>query len=77
MAFIKHLLHINASKEKVYEAPPPINGTANWWTKQATGESKAGGHLTAKITNNIFFRACHFFKNSLVITSNTQIQITI
>jgi uncharacterized protein YndB with AHSA1/START domain len=43
MSSIKHLLHINASKEKVFEALTTIKGHANWWTTQTTGDSKAGG----------------------------------
>ncbi len=43
MASIKHLFHINASKEKVYEALTTINGLSNWWTKQTTGDINVGG----------------------------------
>ena len=43
MASIKHLFHINASKEKVLEALTTIKGLANWWTTQTTSDSKAGG----------------------------------
>ena len=43
MYSIKHLFHINASKEKVLEALTTIKGLANWWTTQTTSDSKAGG----------------------------------
>ena len=43
MAAIKHLLHINASREKVYEALTTIAGLSKWWTKQTTGDTKIGG----------------------------------
>lgn len=43
MTVIKHLFHINASKEKVFEALTTISGLANWWTTQTTGDSKPGG----------------------------------
>jgi uncharacterized protein YndB with AHSA1/START domain len=51
MASIKHLLHVTASKEKVYEAISTINGLANWWTKQTTGESKVGGIIQFRFTD--------------------------
>jgi uncharacterized protein YndB with AHSA1/START domain len=43
MASIKHLFHINASKEKVYEAISTINGLSNWWTIKTSGDTKPGG----------------------------------
>jgi uncharacterized protein YndB with AHSA1/START domain len=42
MSSIKHLFHINAPKQKVYEAISTINGLSNWWTVQTSGESKPG-----------------------------------
>ena len=42
MISIKHLFHINASNEKVYEAITTINGLSNWWTKQTSGETNPG-----------------------------------
>lgn len=42
MASIKHLFHINASGENVYEALSTINGLANWWTIQTSGGSALG-----------------------------------
>lgn len=40
---IKHLFHINASKQKVFDAVSTIEGLSNWWTTQTTGEDKVGG----------------------------------
>lgn len=40
---IKHLFHIAASKEKVFEAISTIKGLSNWWTTQTTGNSDKGG----------------------------------
>ena len=34
MAEIKHLLHINASLTKVYQAITEEEGLKNWWTNQ-------------------------------------------
>ena len=45
MASIKHLFHINASREKVYEALTTINGLSGWWTVQTSGESKVDGTI--------------------------------
>lgn len=42
MASINHLFHINASKEKVFEALTTIKGLSNWWTNNITGNSKVG-----------------------------------
>ncbi|MCD6010967.1 MAG: activator of ATPase [Flavipsychrobacter sp.] len=40
---IKHLFHINASKEQVFKAISTIDGLANWWTSQTTGNAGQGG----------------------------------
>jgi uncharacterized protein YndB with AHSA1/START domain len=45
MYSIKHLFHINASKEKVFEAISTINGLANWWTIKTTGDDSLGGTI--------------------------------
>ncbi len=34
---IKHLFHIDAPKEKVFEAISTIEGLSNWWTTQTKG----------------------------------------
>ena len=43
MPAIKHLFHIAAPREKVYEAITTIDGLASWWTTQTSGESKPDG----------------------------------
>ena len=45
MYSIKHLFHINAPKEKVFEAISTINGLSNWWTTKTTGDDSIGGTL--------------------------------
>lgn len=40
---IKHLFHIDASPEKVYEAITTINGLQNWWTVETDGDPSLGG----------------------------------
>ena len=42
---IKHLFHINASKQKVFEAISTITGLSNWWTNQTTGNATVGGTI--------------------------------
>jgi uncharacterized protein YndB with AHSA1/START domain len=43
MPEIKHLLHINAPRQKVYDALTTINGLSHWWTTQTSGDTKPGG----------------------------------
>jgi uncharacterized protein YndB with AHSA1/START domain len=45
MADIKHLFHINAPREKVYQALSTVEGLAAWWTTQTSGKSEPGGIL--------------------------------
>ena len=45
MSEIKHLFHIAAPKEKVYEALTTIKGLAGWWTTQTTGDCMCGGTI--------------------------------
>ena len=40
---IKHFFHINASKQKVFEAISTIKGLSNWWTIETTGDSLING----------------------------------
>jgi uncharacterized protein YndB with AHSA1/START domain len=42
---IKHLFHINASREKVFEAISTINGLSNWWTTKTSGNAAVGGTI--------------------------------
>ena len=43
MASIKHLFHINVSKEKVFEVLTTIKGLSSWWTTKTSGDTKSGG----------------------------------
>ncbi len=43
MFVIKHLFHINASKETVFEALTTIDGLSNWWTNKVGGDTAVGG----------------------------------
>jgi uncharacterized protein YndB with AHSA1/START domain len=43
MSSIKHLFHINTSKEKVFEALTTTQGLSGWWTNKVSGDSKVGG----------------------------------
>ena len=43
MISIKHLFHINASTQKVFEAITTINGLSNWWTTNVNGDTNHGG----------------------------------
>ena len=40
---IKHLFHIDASREKFFEAISTIKGLANWWTTDTDGNAAIGG----------------------------------
>jgi uncharacterized protein YndB with AHSA1/START domain len=40
---IKHLFHIDAPKQKVFEAISTINGLSNWWTVKTSGSDSLGG----------------------------------
>ncbi|CAN5389995.1 SRPBCC domain-containing protein [soil metagenome] len=42
---IRQLYHINAPKQKVYEAITTIDGLKNWWTTQVEGSAETGGTL--------------------------------
>ena len=42
---VKHLFHINASREKVFEAISTIEGLSGWWTIKTTGSAAIGGIL--------------------------------
>lgn len=40
---IKHLFHIDAPKQKVFDAISTIEGLASWWTAQTSGSSIKDG----------------------------------
>ena len=46
MASIKHLYHISAPREKVYNEISTSEGVAKWWSIGASGENKTGAILT-------------------------------
>ncbi len=41
----KHLYHIDAPKDKVFNAISTIEGLANWWTVQTNGIASLGGEI--------------------------------
>jgi uncharacterized protein YndB with AHSA1/START domain len=43
MASIKHLFHINAPKEKVFETLTTIKGLSGWWTANTSGDTTLDG----------------------------------
>ena len=45
MANIIHRIGIKASAAKVYKAISTINGLANWWTEETTGDEKVEGKI--------------------------------
>ncbi|MFC2124897.1 SRPBCC domain-containing protein [Bacteroidota bacterium] len=53
MYAIKHLFHINASFEKVYDAITTIDGLKSWWTPQTTGSSEIGNVLEFRFGGTI------------------------
>jgi uncharacterized protein YndB with AHSA1/START domain len=42
---IKHLFHIDASRQHVFKAITTIEGLSNWWTVQTQGSSGLGEHI--------------------------------
>ena len=42
---IKHLFHIDASKESVFEAISTISGLSNWWTVKTSGSTALHGAI--------------------------------
>lgn len=52
MASIKHLFHINTSKEKVYEALTTIKGLSQWWTVQTSGSPEPGNIIEFRFGNS-------------------------
>ena len=49
---IKHLFHINASKEKVLKALTTIEGLANWWTTDTKGRAVLNGVIRFRFANS-------------------------
>lgn len=49
---IKHLFHIDANIEKVYEAITTIEGHRNWWTVQTEGDASLGGTIEFRFADH-------------------------
>jgi uncharacterized protein YndB with AHSA1/START domain len=49
---IKHLFHIQASKQKVFEAISTIEGLKNWWTVETAGNATVGGIISFRFAAN-------------------------
>ena len=47
MVDIIHRIGINAPAAKVYDALATVEGVAGWWTTDTTGDSRAGGKMSA------------------------------
>jgi uncharacterized protein YndB with AHSA1/START domain len=45
MSIIKHLLHINTSTEKVYQALTTLDGLSSWWTTETHGDTNLNGTI--------------------------------
>jgi len=66
---IKHLFHINAPKEKVFEALSTINGISNWWTKGTSGNASLEGHIKFKFGDmeGPEMKVIEYFKDKKII----------
>lgn len=42
---IKHLFHIDAPRQKVFDALSTIDGLSKWWTAQTSGDASKGGTI--------------------------------
>jgi len=51
MVDIIHRIGIKAPLADVYKALATVEGVANWWTKDTTGESKSGGTVQVLFRN--------------------------
>ena len=49
---ILHRVGIKTSPDKVYEALATPDGVAGWWTTETTGDSKAGGTIRCRFTDD-------------------------
>jgi uncharacterized protein YndB with AHSA1/START domain len=54
MYCIKHLYHIDASKEDVYNALTTIEGLSHWWTEQTSGDPNLDGVLEFRFGERYF-----------------------
>jgi len=51
MVDINHRVGIKAPVSDVYKALSTVEGVGAWWTKETTGESKAGGTVAVRFTS--------------------------
>ncbi|RLD29471.1 MAG: SRPBCC domain-containing protein [Bacteroidetes bacterium] len=56
MYSIKHLFHINASKEEVFKALTTIEGLTHWWTLQTYGNPEINGVLEFSFAKQQFIK---------------------
>jgi len=54
MYYIKHLYHINASKEEVFKALTTIEGLSQWWTNQTSGNPALDGIIEFRFGEQYF-----------------------
>jgi uncharacterized protein YndB with AHSA1/START domain len=67
MAAIKHLYHIQASKQEIFEAISTIEGLKNWWTADVTGDSQPGGIMAFRFNGGgVDFKVTELKENELV-----------
>jgi uncharacterized protein YndB with AHSA1/START domain len=48
---IVHRIGIKAPAQDVYAALASIDGLAGWWTRNTSGDSRPGGHITFRFHN--------------------------
>ncbi len=56
MAEIKHIFHINAPIEKVFEAITDVAGLQQWWTQDTKGSGEVGERLHFQFGNGGFIK---------------------
>lgn len=54
MTAIKHIFHINAKQELVFDAISSIDQLKNWWTEDTTGDHSLNGTIHFKFGENGF-----------------------
>ena len=56
MHCIKHLIHFESDKSKVFDALSSINGLSRWWTSQTTGGENEGDHIDFRFGDRYFIQ---------------------
>lgn len=56
MPSIRHLVHVKAAPEAVYQAITTPAGLAGWWTREATADDAVGGFATFRFGERYFDR---------------------